>query len=266
VRRKPVIRAAIVVTWLAAIFWLIRYEAHPEWFTHSLAGYDGLIGRDTLISDTWMKVLEDGKPIGYSRSSVDVNDDDPRRHIIFENRTHVRITVLGHSQLIRTVATAYLDMTYRMQSFEFSMNTGVIDVDVSGTRSAEGPFDLTVVSGNTTNNMRVEIPDDVVLHSPMTALAVRNLKIGDTIQINTLNPVTLSRDAVTVRAMARETITLDEGPIEATRLEIEYMGSRSRAWIDDTGQLLRQETPMGWTLEKCRPDQMFEEEGEEEQP
>jgi hypothetical protein len=247
------------VTWLAATFWLIRYEAYPEWFTHSLAGYDGLIGRDTLISDSWMKVIENGKSIGYSRTSVDVNDDDPQRHIIFENRTHVRLTVMGHSQLIQTVAAAYLDMTYRMQSFEFSMNTGVIDVDVSGTRSAEGPFDLTVVSGNTTRNMRIEIPDDVVLHSPMTALAVRNLKIGDMIQVKTLNPVTLSRDTATVRAMAHETITLDEGPVEATRLEIEYMGSRSRAWIDEAGQLLRQETPMGWTLEKCRPDQMFEE-------
>jgi hypothetical protein len=63
-----------------------------------------------------------------------------------------------------------------------------------------------------------------------------------------------------VRALLQETIELDQGPIKATKLEIEYAGSRSHAWIDAQGQLLRQETPIGWTLEKCRPDQVFEDE------
>ncbi|MDP6811517.1 MAG: hypothetical protein QGH31_12485 [Kiritimatiellia bacterium] len=129
---------------MATVFWLVRVEAHPEWFTHSLAGYDGLIGRDILVSDTWMRVINNGKPVGYSRTSVDVNDHELRRHIVFENRTHVRLDVLGHSQLIQAVASAYLDMNYRMQEFEFSMVSGVIDVDVTGTRSEEGPFDLVI--------------------------------------------------------------------------------------------------------------------------
>jgi hypothetical protein len=108
--------------------------------------------------------------------------------------------------------------------------------------------------------MRLDIPDDVVIHSPMTALAVRNLDVGDYVKVQTFNPVTLAKETATVRALLRETITLDEGPVQATKLEIEYMGGRSHAWVDDEGQLLRQETPIGWTLEKCHPDQVFEEE------
>ncbi len=242
------------------MFWLIRCEAHPEWFTHSLDGYDGLIGRDILVSDTWMRVLDNGKPIGYSRTSVDVNDNELLRHIVFENRTHVRMEMMGRSQLIRTVASAYLDMSYRMQEFEFSMHTGVIDVDVTGKRSEEGPFDLVINTGGQTRRMRLDIPDDIVIHSPMTALAVRDLDVGEYVKVKTLNPVTLGQETATVRALLRETIELDDGPVEATKLEIEYAGSRSHAWVDQQGQLLRQKTPIGWTLEKCRPDQMFEEE------
>jgi hypothetical protein len=258
VKRKLLIRAGIILVWLGAVFWLIRVEAHPEWFTHSLKGYDGLIGRDILISDTWMRVLDNGKPVGYSRTSVDVNDNELLRHIVFENRTHVRMEVMGRSQLITTVASAYLDMSYRMQEFEFSMHTGVIDVDVIGKRSEEGPFDLTIDAAGQVRRMQVDIPDDIVLHSPMTALAVRNLNVGQYVNVKTFNPVTLGQDTAVVRAILRETIELDEGPVEATKLEIEYAGSRSHAWVDKQGQLLRQETPMGWTLEKCRPDQMFE--------
>ncbi|MBL7077117.1 MAG: hypothetical protein ISS31_06580 [Kiritimatiellae bacterium] len=257
---RPFIRAGVILAWLATVFWLIRCEAHPEWFTHSLAGYDGLIGRDILVSDTWMRVLDNGKPVGYSRTSVDVNDNELLRHIVFENRTHVRIDVMGRSQLIQTAASAYLDMSYRMQEFEFSMHTGVIDIDVSGKRSEEGPFDLTIDTAGQTRQMRIDIPDDIVIHSPMTALAIRDLGVGDYVKVKTLNPVTLSQETATVRALLKETIELDEGPVMATKLEIEYMGSRSHAWVDDQGQLLRQETPVGWTLEKCRPDQMFEEE------
>ncbi len=257
---KPIIRIAIVLSWLGALFWLLRYEAHPEWFTHSLKGYDGLIGRDILVADTWMRVLDNGKPIGYSRTSVDVNDNELLRHIVFENRTHVRIEMMGRSQLIQTVASAYLDMSYRMQEFEFSMHSGVIDVDVTGKRSGEGPFDLVIDTAGQTSRMRVDIPDDIVIHSPMTALAVRNLKVGQYVKVKTFNPMTLGKESATVRALLRETIELDEGPVESTKLEIEYAGSRTHAWIDAQGQILRQETPIGWTLEKCRADQVFEEE------
>jgi hypothetical protein len=247
-----------MATWAAAAFWLIRYEAHPEWFTHSLAGYDGLIGRDTLIADTWMRVIDNGKPVGYSRTSVDVNDDDALRHIVFENRTQVRIELMGRPQRIQASASAYLDMSYRMQQFEFSMHTGVIDIDVDGTRAQDGLFDLLIRTGTSVKRMRLAIPDDVVVQSPMTAIAVRHLAVGEYVKIKTLNPLTLSHETATIRAMARETILLDGEPVDATRLEIEYMGSRSRAWVDAAGHLLRQETPMGWTLEKSRADRMFE--------
>ncbi len=257
---KPVIRGGIALAWLAALFWLVRVEAYPEWFTHSLAGYDGLIGRDILVSESWMRVINNGKPVGYARTSVDVNDNEPRRHVVFENRTHVRLEVMGRPQLIQAVASAYLDMNYRMQEFEFSMASGGIDIDVTGKRSDEGPFDLVIDTAGQTRRMRVDIPDDVVIHSPMTALAVRDLDVGDYVTVQTFNPITLAKATATVRALLRETITLDEGPVSATKLEIEYMGSRSQAWIDDQGRLLRQETPFGWTLEKCHPNRVFEEE------
>lgn len=262
-KRKTVIRSAIVLAWLGALFWLIRYEAYPEWFTHSLAGYDGLIGRDVLISDSWMRVLDDGVPVGYSHTSVDVDDNALLRHIVFRNRTYVRIDMMGESQLIRAVASAYLDTSYRLQEFEFKMHTGVIDIDVTGKRTDAGPFALAVDTGGQVRHMTIDIPDDVVIHSPMTALAVRNLAPGDYIRVKTFNPVTLGQESATVRALQSETIVLDEGPVPTTRLQIEYAGSRTRAWIDAQGRLLRQETPVGWTLEKCGPDQLFENEGDD---
>jgi hypothetical protein len=159
VKHKLLIRAGIALAWLGMMFWLIRVEAHPEWFTHSLKGYDGLIGRDILVADTWMRVLDNGKPVGYSRTSVDVNDNELLRHIVFENRTHVRIEMMGQSQPIQTIASAYLDMNYRMQEFEFTMHSGVIDIDVTGKRSEEGPFDLIIDAAGQTSRMRVDIPD-----------------------------------------------------------------------------------------------------------
>ena len=188
------------------MFWLIRYEAFPEWFTHSLSGYDDLLGRDTLISDSWMRVIQDGKPVGYSHSSVDVDDDSALRHIIYDNRTHVRLEVMGHSQLIQAVASAYLDMSYRMQQFEFSMHTGVIDVELTGKRAEDDWFDLRIVTAGTVRTMRIEIPDDVMIQSPMTVMAVRRLKVGEYINIRTLNPLTLSRETAIVRAVAKEMI------------------------------------------------------------
>jgi len=266
VTRKIIIRTSILFLWLAGMFWLIRFEAYPEWFTHSLSGYDDLLGRDTLISTTWMRVIQDGKPVGYSHTSVDVDDGNALRHIIYENRTHVRLEVMGHSQLIQVVASAYLDMSYRMQQFEFSMHTGVIDMEVTGQRAEDHWFNLRITTAGTVRTMRLEIPDDVLVQSPMTVMAVRRLKVGEYVNIRTLNPLTLSRETAIVRAVAAESIETDEGPILATRLEIEYMGGSSKAWINAEGEFLRQETPMGWTLERCRSDQMFEDDEKGDDP
>lgn len=256
--RKHIVRVSIVAFWLLMMFWLVRFEAYPGYFTHALKGYDDIVNSDTLISDNWMRILQDGKPVGYTRTAVDVNEDESLRHIVFENRTHIRLELLGKPQIIQSLAMAWLDMMYRLQQFTFSMSTDILDIKVSGKRTRGERFELEIETAGSRRTMEVDIPDDVVIHSPLAAMAVKRMIPGEYVRVYTLNPVTLSREVALIRSIERETIVLAGKPVEATRLAIEYGGTTSDAWIDAEGHLLRQHTPLGWTLERTTAEEVFE--------
>ncbi len=264
-KRRTALRLAALAVWLVFAGWLVRYEAFPEWFTHRLPGYDGLIGRDTLVQDHWMRVLQDGRPVGYTRTAVDTQDDDPLRHISLENRTHLRLEMMGRRQVVQALTTAWLDMTYRLQAFDCTLRADPLDVSVTGTRRDGDTFAVEIRSGDfAPRTVTVAIPDDVVIHAPMTALALRGLRPGRELRMATFNPVTLQREPITLRAVGRGPLTVGGETVEATELSVDAMGTSTRAWIDSDGNLLRQETPFGWTLERCRPEDVFE--GQPEAP
>ena len=55
--KRYVLRGLVLLFWLGMIGWLLRYEAFPEYFTRSLAGYHGLLSKDVLVADSWMKIV-----------------------------------------------------------------------------------------------------------------------------------------------------------------------------------------------------------------
>jgi hypothetical protein len=60
--KKRLLRTGAIAFWVVMAAWLIRYEAFPERFTHTLSGYKGLLSDDVLIEDSWMKILVGGQP------------------------------------------------------------------------------------------------------------------------------------------------------------------------------------------------------------
>ena len=45
---------------------------------------------------------------------------------------------------------------------------------------------------------------------------------------------------------------------ETTRLEMDYQGAKIRSWLDDSGLMVKQETPFGWTMETCTASEAFD--------
>ena len=82
-------------------------------------------------------------------------------------------------------------------------------------------------------------------------MAVKRLKPGQQMSIRTMNPVTRQPATIVVRALRRETLMIEGEDRDATVLSVGYGGMDMLTWIGPEGQLLRQETPLGWTLESC---------------
>jgi len=245
------IRAAAVLFCAATTSWLVRYEAFPELFTSSIRGYSRLLRRDVLVSDSWMKVKYGGRDVGYTHTGIDTADDGGEDSYLLSNRTDLNVTLMGQPQSFYAAGTAALDAAYRLRKFAFNLTAGALRVAVSGRRAEGAIFDVTLDTGGEIRNMRVEIPDDVVIHSPTAFLALRRLRPGQEMSLAALDPLTLKKTAVRVKAVGVERVAGPEGPVEATVLSAAYQGMQFRTWIDAKGNILRQESPLGWVAEKC---------------
>ena len=254
-KRTRILRIGIVAFWAVMALWLIRYEAFPDAFTNAAVGYRALFREGLLVKDTWMKIVFRGAPIGYSYTRVDLHERDPIEYCTVHNRSLLNLKIMGQGQRVQVNASASLDNTYRMQRFSFLMASRGYSLRLEGRRAGGQTFEVLVQTAAGRQKVRVEVPDDAVLYSPMTEMAMRNLKPGDSMSVKTLDPTTLTIVNVIVSALRTEPVPERADKSEATVLSVNYRGMEVLTWISPEGDMLRQETPFGWTMIACGPEE-----------
>lgn len=255
-KRRTFIRLAVLTVWLGAAAWLARREVFPGGCSERVSGgYRSLFAGDVLLMDSWMKLLFNGKPIGFSHTSLELDEKNPRaRHTVL-NRIQARMNIMGTEQRVFADTIVRLSDDYDLQSFAFVLAAEGYRLRLDATRGRGDLFDVTITTDSSTQHTTVEVPRDVILYSPMTEMAMRRLRPGQTLTLRTLDPTTLGTSLLTVKALRRETIVISGEEQRATVLSADYHGASVLSWMNDRGDMLRQETPFGWTLEKCGMDE-----------
>lgn len=252
---KKFIRVIAILFWLAMAGWLIRFEACSEYFTHKSVGYKTFLSNNVLITDSWMKIIYDGAPIGYSYIGMELDENNPLNYYKISSRVILSLNMMGFQKLISVNTVAWLDVVYDLQSFDFAMASEGTVVRMKARRTKGDNFDVLMNTAGAIRRMNIEIPSDVVVYSPMMEMSLKNLKPGEKLLIKTLNPVTMSSTTVAITALRKEKLTLGDAVYDSIVLSSEYDGMKVLSWIDEEGKSLRQETPFGWVLERCSDDE-----------
>ncbi|MCP3899676.1 MAG: hypothetical protein GY707_08200 [Desulfobacteraceae bacterium] len=245
------LRVLLLIAWFSAIGWLVRYEAFPEFFTHKLDGYKSIISKDVLLIDSWMRILVNGSPVGYSYTKMEVEKSDPVNHYKIENALNFSINLAGFNQNINIKTKSVLNNIYQLQKFYFNIKSQGYSLKITGRKIKEEIFEITTRTDNTSFTKKVKIPEDVVIYSPMTEMAMKKLKPGQKLSILTFDPVTMSKANIMFTGVKKEKITIEDKEYNTNLISINMKGAVSKLWLDSsTGQPVRQSTPFGWTMEK----------------
>ena len=249
------LKLGVLLVWLGLVCWLIRYEAFPGFFTRTIAGYEQLLSEDLVLVDSWMSVLHDGVPTGYTHTTMEMNEDDPDERYTVESRIHLNLNLLGKRQDIYATSSVYLDSAYLLQRFSFLLTADRYRFRLEACRAEGTTFEVVLKSGTVSQTATIEIPDDVILYSPASELALTRLRPGQQARVKTLDPATLGEVDVIANGLRTEAVRIGGVAYEATVVEIEYQGLTLLSWIDDKGRLLKQQTPFGWSIERCTADE-----------
>ncbi|MEI6787881.1 MAG: hypothetical protein WCL49_05325 [bacterium] len=249
--KRLIATGSIILLWLGAMGWLIFSEAYPGLRNRSSLGYRPFLDRGMMIMDRWMIISFQNQAIGYTHTSVDVEEKNATRQYLLNNRTLLSVTVLGSRQRISVISDATVDALYNLQLFHFSLSSSGYTIVVDGKRLQGNTFDVKIKSENSVQTLSIVIPDDAVIYSPMTELSLKALSPGKQITLRIFNPVTLAAQDVTVRALRRETLVLRNRTNETTVMTAKMDGMETLFWMDAEGTTIRQEAPFGLAMESC---------------
>jgi len=215
----------------------------------------------------WRGVYYRGEKIGFTVSQTNATADG------FEllEDARLQMSLLGETTPALIHTSAQLDREFTLRSFDFSLDPGTGAVHVTGKVSGRH-ISLTITTPGGTQTEERDLPDVPVLSVNLPRrLAALGLKPGTQQTFVVFDPATLSSETVTIAVGKREIVNVyaqgvvslgkqsmrsrTNRPIPAFRVDLAFAGLQTSSWVTDTGEVVREESPLGLLTVREAPDE-----------
>ena len=240
---RPV-SAFIVIAWVASMAFLVK----RSYFDGSAANLATDLARYGSAAE-WRGVYYRGEKIGFTVSQTVPREDG----FELQEDGRLQMSLLGASSAAALHTAARVDSNFALRSFDFSLDPGTGAIVIRGrVDPIVGPngrarLIIAITSAGSTRTETRDLPEVPVLSQNFARLlAGRRLVAGSRQQWTIFDPATLRNAPVTVEIGHREIVRNDGArPLPAFRVDLEYAGLRTTSWITDTGEVIREESPLG---------------------
>jgi transglutaminase-like putative cysteine protease len=240
---RPV-SALIVIAWVASMAVLVNrsyFDASAGNLATDLARYGS--------NAEWRGVYYRGEKIGFTVSQTVPRDDG----FELQEDGRLQMSLLGASSAAALHTAARVDSNFTLRSFDFSLDPGTGATVVRGrVDPIDGPggparLSIAITSAGSIRTETRELPEAPVLSQNFARLlAGGRLVAGSRQQWTIFDPATLRHAPVMVAVGNREIVrNAGERSLPAFRVDMEYAGLRTTSWITDTGDVVREESPLG---------------------
>ena len=232
----------VLVAWIACMAILVHrayLQASPINLATDLARYG-----PTAV---WRGVYYRGEKIGFTVSQMVRTGEG----FELQENGRLQMLLLGQDSIATLRTTARVDASFALQSFEFSLDPGTGAVEVRGDLqgpAADGRFTLNVAigsSGGTRTDTRELAERPVLSLNLARVLAGGRLVPGERSRWMVLDPATLRHAPMDVQVGRREVVRTVDGVMPAFRVDMALEGLEMTSWITDTGDVIREESPLG---------------------
>ena len=201
-------------------------------------------------SAQWRGVYYRGEKIGFTVSQTVPVDGG----FELQEDGQLQMALFGAHTTTALRTTARVNRAFELLSFEFALDPGTGPIKIGG---EVRDFDLHIsitTGGSTRTEVRRLAERPLLSLNLMRRLAEGGLSAGAVHQWNVFDPATLRNAPVTVKVGDREIVRSVNAPIPAFRVEMEFTGLRTTAWITDTGEIIREESPLGFLSVREPPE------------
>ncbi len=194
----------------------------------------------------WKGVYYRGEKIGFMVGQTVPTDDG----FELQEDGRLQMTLLGASSEARVSTSARVDRQFALRSFVFSLDPGTGPIEVRG-RLEGRRLELEVITPTGRRTETRELPEPPALTLNLSRrLAAEGLAAGRHYEVNVLDPATLRNAPMQVDVEGRELVRAAGRPLPAFKVRTSFAGITSTSWITDTGEVVREESPLGLMVVK----------------
>jgi hypothetical protein len=214
----------------------------------------------------WRGVYYRGEKIGFTVSQTNPTPDG----FELQEDSRLKMSLLGQTTAATIRTSAELDRAFALRAFAFSLDPGTGPVSVTG-RVSGRHVSLTIKTPSGTQTEERDLPDVPVLSLNLPRrLAAEGFRPGTQHRFLVLDPATLRSETFTIDVGKREIVNVyapaivtvgsqeltsrTNRPIPAFRVEMAFAGLRTSSWITDTGEVVREESPLGFLTVREAPE------------
>lgn len=186
------------------------------------------------------------RKIGYVHLSIFPGD---AAGYTVQEESLLRLTVLDTPQTVRMRVLARTSRNHSLERLSFELDNGTARFRAEGERGAD-EFSLTTVVGD--QESRTQLPMDGPIYLPASVrrfLAAGGLERGRRFEIRVFDPSMMKEQPIAANVVGEEPVPETDG-VRGWRVEEEFAGVKSVAWLDAEGRVLREEGPMGLVLKR----------------
>lgn len=207
----------------------------------------GLITEEGVkTGDEWFGIYQQHRKIGYANTRMSVEGD--AYHIYEQSEMHV--LALGKVQKIQTEIHAYTSKNFLLKYFDFSLRSGLSSMDIKGA-VVKNQLVLDIITAGETRKEKFPLKEPVYLTPNIRpAMTLMGLDTGKQFRFPLFNPATMSTDTMVISVESKETIKVGDAEQTVYKLKQEFQGIEAYAWVNQDGETLKEETPLGYSLLK----------------
>ncbi|MGE0812367.1 MAG: transglutaminase family protein [Vicinamibacterales bacterium] len=237
----------LVLAGWAASMGILLHRAYLQAAPVSLAADLARYGTEA----EWRGVYYRGEKVGFTVGQVVPAGDGFELH----EDGRLQMSLLGATTPAVITTTARVDRAFALRSFDFSLDPGTGPLAIRG--QVDGlTLTLEIGSGAGVRTERRHLAEPPALMLNVARrLAGAGLAAGTVHRVLVFDPATLSNQPVTLRVHDREVVVNGGRPIPAFKVDLEYAGLTTTAWITDTGAIVREESPLGLVTVRESRDQ-----------
>jgi len=196
------------------------------------------------IQDDWMEIYLKDQKIGYSTTRISPLGKD---YLIYEEIV-LNFNLMGQASLMRTSTRSIVDQGFLLKSFLLKVDSGVVNFRVSG--KVEGRrMQIEVGEGKRKKTHTISLSGPPVIGSGMSQFfRGRPLETGESFKFFLFDPSTMAQKRMVIKVAAKEPLVINRLKYSTYRLETEMWGQDLIFWLNEKGEVLKEEGFMGLTL------------------